>query len=49
MAAKGVAEMTSSTSIEDEEDDARLWRKNGDDGALVVALRRENASEANER
>jgi hypothetical protein len=27
MAAKGVAEMTSNTSIEDEEDDARLWQK----------------------
>jgi hypothetical protein len=27
MAARGVAEMTSKTSIEDKEDDASLWQK----------------------
>jgi hypothetical protein len=59
MAASGVAVITSRTSNEDEEDDASLWRKRyqrrgfprclvGDGEALVVALRRENATGANE-
>jgi hypothetical protein len=60
MAARGVAEMTSKISSEDEEDDASLWRKKatggekvprwlvGDDEALVGTLRRESASGANE-
>jgi hypothetical protein len=59
MAASGVALMTSKTSSEDEEDDASLWRKRyrrrgsprwltGDGKALVVALRREIATGANE-
>jgi hypothetical protein len=55
MAARGVAEMTSKISKEEEEDEASLWREKSpaaknsgrrlveDRGALVEALRRENA------
>jgi hypothetical protein len=55
MEARGVAEMTSKISSEEEEDNASLWQKKatggeeilrwliGDDGALVEALRRERA------
>jgi hypothetical protein len=53
MAARGVAEMTSKISSEEEEDDANLWQEKatggeeflrrlvGDRGALAEALRRE--------
>jgi hypothetical protein len=60
MVARGVAEMTSKISSEDEEDLAILWQKKpsavrkscgwliGDDEALVEALRRERAWGMNE-
>jgi hypothetical protein len=60
MAARGVAEMTSKISSEEEEDDASLWRERttggeeilrrlvGDRGALAEALRRENVWGVNE-
>jgi hypothetical protein len=59
MAARGVAEMISKTSKEEEEDEASLrqkvtggkeipWWLVGDHGALVEALRREKARGANE-
>jgi hypothetical protein len=60
MAARGVAEMTSKISSEEEDNDASLWREKatggeeilrrlvGDRGALVEALRRESAWGVNE-
>jgi hypothetical protein len=59
MAARGVAEMTSKISKEEEEDEASLWQekspvaKNSRGGSskiaeLVEALRRENAWGVNE-
>jgi hypothetical protein len=60
MAARGVAEMTSRISSEEEEDDASLWREKvtggeeilrwltGDDGGLAEVPRRENVRGMNE-